>query len=82
MDAWRIPKSSSFPTRQTRAQRLFGQVYVEAFLTILMIEKTFGTQLQEYAVRISKDNYALRQEARRSGLQGASERARTQRLHF
>ena len=29
-----------------RFQRLFGQVYVEAFLTILMIEKTFGTQLR------------------------------------
>ena len=36
-----------------RFQRLFNHVYVEAFLTILMIEKTFGTQLKEYAVRIS-----------------------------
>ena len=46
-----------------RFQRLFNQVYVEAFLTILMIEKIFGTELREYAVKISKERYALRQEA-------------------
>ena len=52
-----------------RFQRLFNQVYVEAFLTILMIEKIFGTQLREYAVRISKERYALRQEALRMGIE-------------
>jgi len=46
-----------------RFQRLFNHVYVEAFLTILMIEKIFGAQLREYAVKISKERYALRQEA-------------------
>ncbi|MCP4612984.1 MAG: hypothetical protein GY845_30185 [Planctomycetes bacterium] len=46
-----------------RFQRLFNRVYVEAFLTILMVEKTFGTQLREYAIKISKERYALRQEA-------------------
>lgn len=46
-----------------RFQRLFNHVYVEAFLTILMIEKIFGTQLREYAVKISKQRYALRQQA-------------------
>ena len=45
-----------------RFQRLFCHVYVEAFETILMIEKTFGTQLREYAVRISKERYELREE--------------------
>ena len=45
-----------------RFQRLFGQVYVEAFGVILMIEKTFGTQLRDYAIRISKERYALRQK--------------------
>ena len=45
-----------------RFQRLFNHVYVEAFLTILMIEKIFGTQLREYAVKISKERYALRQK--------------------
>lgn len=45
-----------------RFYRLFNQVYVDAFSVILMIEKTFGTQLREYAVRISKERYELRQE--------------------
>ena len=48
-----------------RFQRLFNQVYVEAFLTVLMIEKTFGSQLREYAVRISKEKYQLRQKAKK-----------------
>ena len=56
-----------------RFYRLFNQVYVEAFETILMIEKTFGTQLREYAIRISKERYALRQEALSTGFQAASD---------
>ena len=51
-----------------RFQRLFNRVYVEAFLTILMIEKTFGTQLREHAVRISRERHALREEAARNCL--------------
>jgi len=35
---------------------------VEAFETILFLEKAFGAQLREYAIRISKERYALRQE--------------------
>ena len=54
-----------------RFQRLFNHVYVEAFETILMIEKTFGTQLREHAVQISKERYTLRQEALRHGFQDA-----------
>ncbi|MCK4887014.1 MAG: hypothetical protein KAS96_06465 [Planctomycetes bacterium] len=52
-----------------RFQRLFNHVYVEAFLTILMIEKIFGSQMREYAVRISKEKYALRQEALRRNIE-------------
>jgi len=48
-----------------RFQRLFNHVYVEAFLTILMIEKIFGTELREYAVKISKENYQLRQNTKK-----------------
>ncbi len=48
-----------------RFQRLFNQVYVEAFLTILMIEKIFGTQLREYAIKISKERHKLRQESQK-----------------
>ncbi len=56
-----------------RFYRLFNQVYVDAFSTILMIEKTFGIQLREYAVRISKEQYALRQEALCKGFQTAAD---------
>ena len=52
-----------------RFHRLFNQVYVEAFETILFLEKAFGTQLREYAVKISKERYALRQEALKKGFQ-------------
>jgi hypothetical protein len=56
-----------------RFQRLFCQIYVEAFETILMIEKIFGTELREYAVRIGKERYALRQEIMNKGFQTAED---------
>jgi hypothetical protein len=52
-----------------RFQRLFSQVYVEAFETILFIEKTFGAQLREHAVRISKERYGMRQKVQRKSVQ-------------
>ena len=55
-----------------RFQRLFNHVYVDALETILMIEKTFGAQLREHAVRISKERWALRNEALNSGFQSAA----------
>lgn len=55
-----------------RFQRLFGDVYVSAFETILFIEKTFGTGLREHAVRISRERYALRQRIAESGFQSAA----------
>ena len=54
-----------------RFQRLFNHVYVEAFETILMIEKTFGTQLREHAVRISRERYEVRREAMGEGFRAA-----------
>ena len=57
-----------------RFQRLFNHVYVEAFLTILMIEKIFGSQLRQYAVKISKEKYALRQEALQRSIEGRGDR--------
>ena len=59
-----------------RFYRLFNQVYVEAFETILFLERTFGTQLREYALRISKERYGLRQETMGEGFQSASEISR------
>ena len=56
-----------------RFYRLFNQVYVDAFSTILMIEKIFGTQLREYAVRISKERYELRQEVLSKGFRSGGD---------
>jgi len=55
-----------------RFQRLFNHVYVEAFETILMIERAFGTQLREHAVRISRERWRLRRDVQRSGFQSAA----------
>ena len=46
-----------------RFWRLFNDIYVSAFETILFIEKVFGTELRDHAIRISREKYALRQEA-------------------
>lgn len=43
-----------------RFWRLFNQVYVSAFETILFIEMIFGPQLRDKAIRISKERYELR----------------------
>ena len=56
-----------------RFQRLFNHVYVEAFETILMIEKAFGTELREHAVRISKERYALRREILKEGFKSSAD---------
>lgn len=54
-----------------RFQRLFGQIYVEAFETILMIEKTFATQLRDYAIRISRERHEARREIPTEGFRFA-----------
>lgn len=55
-----------------RFQRLFNNVYVSAFETILFIERIFGLQLREHAIRISQERYALRQKWQESGFQSAN----------
>jgi hypothetical protein len=59
-----------------RFQRLFSHVYVEAFETILMIERTFGTQLRGHAIRISRERYEARRGAAGQGLQVTDKIAR------
>ena len=46
-----------------RFGHIFNQAYVSAFETIMMIEQTFGSNLRDHAIRISKQRYALRQQA-------------------
>ncbi len=45
-----------------RFQRIFNNIYVAAFCTILAIEKTFGTELRDHAIRISNERYALKKK--------------------
>lgn len=45
-----------------RFWRLFNDIYVSSFETILFIEKTFGPVLREHAIRISQERNALRQQ--------------------
>ena len=54
-----------------RFWRLFNDIYVSAFESVLFVERTFGTQLREHAIRISKERYALRQEITQGGFQAA-----------
>lgn len=54
-----------------RFWHLFNEIYVSAFETILFVEKTFGTQLREHAIRISKERYASRPQPCENDFQSA-----------
>ena len=62
-----------------RFWRLFNDIYVSAFETILFIEKAFGTELREHAIRISKERHVLRQESVGTGFQGADTLVRSRK---
>ena len=52
----------------------FGRImdqYISSFESILFVEKIFGTQLREHAIRISKERYELRQRITENGFQSA-----------
>ena len=57
--------------REKTYARLFNDLYVSAFETILAVEKAFGTELRDNALRISRERYTLRQEAMQRGFQSA-----------
>lgn len=61
-----------------RFQRVFSDVYVSAFETILFVETHFGTRLRDYALQISKERYALREEIARLGFDSADTLDRSQ----
>lgn len=54
-----------------RFQRLFNDIYVSSFESIMFLEKIFGPQLREHAVRISKERYELRQQIAQNSFQSA-----------
>ena len=50
-----------------RFNHIFNQMYVSAYLTILLIESRFGAGLRHYAMAIAKQRAELRQEALKLG---------------
>ena len=50
-----------------RFQRIFNEIYVDAYLAIFFIESNFGTELRRYAIQIAKERVALRKEAQKLG---------------
>ena len=54
-----------------RFWRIYNDMYVSAFTTILSIEQIFGTRLRDQAIRISRERYALRQELIAGGFESA-----------
>lgn len=55
-----------------RFHRLFNDIYVSAFESILFIEKVFGTDLRDHAIQISRERYELRQRLAAQGFQSAN----------
>ena len=50
-----------------RFQRLFNEIYVEAYATIFAIESRFGTDLRSMALEIAKERIELRKQAQKMG---------------
>lgn len=50
-----------------RFQRLFGEIYIDAYLTILWIESHFGTELRDKATAIAKQRFQMHKNAQKMG---------------
>ena len=50
-----------------RFQRLFNEIYVEAYSTIYLVESLFGTELRQKALEIAKERVELRKNAQKMG---------------
>lgn len=48
-----------------RFQRLFNEIYVNAYLTIYWIESNFGTELRKMAIEIARERVELRKKAKK-----------------
>lgn len=49
-----------------RFQRLFSELYVNAYLIIFWIESNFGTDLRQMAIEIAKERVELRKKAQKT----------------
>ena len=50
-----------------RFQRIFNEIYVDAYLAIFFIESSFGTDLRSMVLEIAKERIALRKRAQKLG---------------
>jgi hypothetical protein len=48
-----------------RFQRLFNEIYVEAYQTIYVVESLFGTELRQKALEIARERVSLRKKAQK-----------------
>ena len=54
-----------------RFWRPFNDIYVSAFESVLFVDETFGTQLREHAIRVSRERHVLRRVITQGGFQSA-----------
>jgi hypothetical protein len=54
-----------------RFWHLFNERYVSAFETVLFVEKVFGPELRDYALRISRERFAAYQASHVVNFQSA-----------
>ena len=57
-----------------RFNRVFNEVYVQAYCTILWIESRFGTELRQMALEVARDRAEMRRRALESTGQAAGVR--------
>lgn len=50
-----------------RFQRLFNEIYVEAYTVIFAVESRFGTELRAMALEIAQERIELRKQAQKIG---------------
>jgi hypothetical protein len=62
-----------------RFQRLFNEIYVNAYETVFWIESSFGTELRPMALEIAKERVALRKRACQKGFFEAYRREKEQK---
>ena len=48
-----------------RFGRLFNEIYVNAYLTIFLVESRFGTELRNHAIEIARERIALQKHAKK-----------------
>jgi hypothetical protein len=50
-----------------RFQRIFNEIYLNAYTTIFWVESNFGTDLRQKVLEIAKERVALRKKAQKIG---------------